>query len=71
MQGRRKSLTGLKPDPEKLRAVQAMTKPSNTKELKTFLGFIQYLAKFLPDIYGRSQCTSSKVAGKEHSMASE
>jgi hypothetical protein len=38
---------GLKPDPEKIRAVQAMTKPSNTKELKTFLGFIQYLATFL------------------------
>jgi hypothetical protein len=41
---------GLKPDPEKIRAVQAMTKPSNTKELKTFLGFIQYLAKFLPNM---------------------
>ena len=41
---------GLKPDPEKIRAVQAMTKPSNTKELETFLGFIQYLAKFLPNM---------------------
>jgi hypothetical protein len=40
----------LKPDPEKIRAVQAMTKPSNTKELKIFLGFIQYLAKFLPNM---------------------
>ena len=27
-----------------------MTPPSNTKELKTFLGFIQYLAKFLPNM---------------------
>ena len=41
---------GLKPDPEKIRAVQEMTQPSNTKELKTFLGFIQYLAKFLPNM---------------------
>ena len=41
---------GLKPDPEKIGAVQAMTKPSNTKELKKFLGFIQYLAKFLPNL---------------------
>ena len=41
---------GLKPDPEKVRAVQAMNKPSNLKELKTFLGFIQYLAKFLPNM---------------------
>ena len=41
---------GLKPDPEKIRAMQEMTQPSNTKELKTFLGFIQYLAKFLPNM---------------------
>ena len=27
-----------------------MNKPSNMKELKTFLGFIQYLAKFLPNM---------------------
>ena len=40
----------LKPDPEKIRAVQEMTQPSNTKELKTFLGFIQYRAKFLPNM---------------------
>ena len=58
---------GLKPDPEKIRAVQEMTQPSNTKELKTFLGFIQYLAVFTQ--HGRSQCTIAKVAGKEHSMA--
>ena len=41
---------GLKPDPEKIRPVQDMTQPSNTKELKTFLGFVQYLAKFLPNM---------------------
>ena len=39
------SKEGLKPDPEKTRAVQAMKHPENTKELKTFLGFIQYLEK--------------------------
>ena len=27
-----------------------MTQPYNTKVLKTFLGFIQYLAKFLPNM---------------------
>ena len=30
--------------------MQDMTQPYNTKELKTFLGFIQYLAKFLPNM---------------------
>ena len=37
------SKDGLKPDPEKIRAVKEMKPPGNSKELKTFLGFIQYL----------------------------
>ncbi|XP_052768253.1 uncharacterized protein K02A2.6-like [Mya arenaria] len=41
---------GLKPDPEKVRAVQEMKQPTNTKELQTFLGFITYLQKFLPNM---------------------
>ena len=41
---------GLKPDPEKIRAVQEMQPPQNTKELKTFLGFMQYIAKFIPNM---------------------
>ena len=44
------SKDGLKPDPEKIRAVQEMKPPQNTKELKTFLGFIQYLGKFMPNV---------------------
>ena len=32
---------GLKPDPEKVRAVEAMQPPRNVKEFRTFLGFIQ------------------------------
>ena len=44
------SKDGLKPDPEKIRAVQEMKPPQNTKELKTFLGFIQYLGKFMPNM---------------------
>ncbi|CAB4012262.1 Hypothetical predicted protein [Paramuricea clavata] len=60
---------GLKPDLEKIRAVQAMTKPSNTKYFSAEnLGFIQYLATFLPNMT-EVQCTTSTAAGKEHSMA--
>ena len=36
---------GLKPDPEKVRAVQAVTRPSKMKELKTFLSILR---KMLP-----------------------
>ena len=33
---------GLKPDPEKIRAVEGMKKPTCVKELQTLMGFIQY-----------------------------
>ena len=40
----------LKPDPEKLEAVQQMPAPQNKKELHRFLGMINYLAKFIADL---------------------
>ena len=41
---------GVKPDFEKVRAVQEMEAPRNVSELQTFMGFITYLAKFLPNL---------------------
>ena len=41
---------GLKADPEKIRAVQDMKRPQSQRELMTFLGFIQYLKKFMPNM---------------------
>ena len=57
------SKEGLKPDPEKIRAVQQMQPPQNTKELKSFLGFIQYLAKFMPNM------ASERIARKGSCLA--
>ena len=42
------SKDGLKPDPEKVRAVQEMPKPTSKKELLSLLGFVNYLSKFPP-----------------------
>ena len=39
---------GLKPDPDKLKAVDEMPKSTCKKELATLLGFMNYLSKFLP-----------------------
>ena len=39
---------GLKPDPEKIEAVQKMPKPTDVKGVRRFCGFVNYLAKFLP-----------------------
>ena len=41
---------GLKAHPEKIRAVQDMKQPQSQRELMTFLGFIQYLKKFMPNM---------------------
>ena len=40
----------MRPDPEKIRAVQEMKPLENVKELMTFLGYVQYLGKFIPNL---------------------
>ena len=42
--------TGIKPNDEKHEAIQKLKSPNITKELKSFLGAIQYLAKILPKL---------------------
>ncbi|KAK7918719.1 hypothetical protein WMY93_010003 [Mugilogobius chulae] len=42
------SAEGLRPDPEKIRAVQDMPHPTDAKAVQRFIGFVTYLAKFLP-----------------------
>ena len=44
------SKDGLKPDPEKIHAVQEMQAPQNPTELKTSPGFMQYIAKLMPNM---------------------
>lgn len=41
---------GLKPDPDKVKAVKNMPKPKCKQEALSLLGFINYLAKFLPKL---------------------
>ena len=41
---------GLKSDPEKVEAILKMPKPTNVKEVKSFLGMVNYLSKFLPQL---------------------
>ena len=39
---------GIKPNDEKVEAILKLKPPENTKDLKSFIGAIQYMAKFLP-----------------------
>lgn len=45
---------GVKPDPEKVKTVECMVTPKHKNELMTFLGFIKYLAKFIPNLSDKS-----------------
>ena len=44
----------IKPNEEKVEAILKLNPPENTKELKSFLGAIQYMAKFLPKLSERT-----------------
>ncbi|KAK2724332.1 hypothetical protein QYM36_000994, partial [Artemia franciscana] len=46
---------GMKPDPEKLRAIEEMPRPQSCKELLTLLGMLIYLAKYIPDLSTRNK----------------
>ena len=41
---------GIKPNDEKVEAILKLKPPENTKDLKSILGAIQYMAKFLPKL---------------------
>ena len=42
------SKDGLKPDPDKVKAVEQMPQPTCKQEVLRFLGFVNYISKFLP-----------------------
>ncbi|XP_057191716.1 uncharacterized protein K02A2.6-like isoform X1 [Triplophysa rosa] len=41
---------GLKPDPDKIKAIVEMYEPQDKSALMRFLGVVQYLAKFIPNL---------------------
>lgn len=41
---------GIKADPRKTDAIMKMPQPKNIKEMKSFLGIVNYLGKFIPNL---------------------
>ena len=41
---------GLQPDEEKIEAIMGMPEPTCKQDLRRFLGMVQYLAKFIPNL---------------------
>ena len=44
------SASGLKPDPKKVEAILKLERPRDKQELQRFLGMINYLGRFIPDL---------------------
>ena len=49
------SKDGLKPDPAKLQGIQEMPSPQNKQDVKRFLGMVNYLQRYAPNL---SQATA-------------
>ena len=47
--------TGVRPDPDKVHAIQNMRPPTNVRELRQFLGMINQLSKFSPFLADQSK----------------
>ena len=56
---------GIKPNEEKIEAILKLNPPENTKELKSFLGAIQYMAKFLPKLLERTDRLRKRLKKNE------
>ncbi|GFS74135.1 retrovirus-related Pol polyprotein from transposon 17.6 [Trichonephila clavipes] len=41
---------GIKPDPQKIRAIEVFATPNCKEDLQRFLGMVTYLAKFTPHL---------------------
>ena len=41
---------GLKPDPEKIKAIVRMEPPKDVREVQRFNGMVNYLARFMPNL---------------------
>ncbi|UYV77006.1 hypothetical protein LAZ67_14002793 [Cordylochernes scorpioides] len=58
------SSEGLFIDEEKLNAITKMEAPRSTKELKSFLGMVNYLGKFIPNLADKLQPLNSLLSTK-------
>jgi transposase InsO family protein len=49
------SAEGLKPDPDKIKAVTELPTPKSKEELQRFLGMVTYLSKFIPNVSQKTE----------------
>ena len=52
----------MKPDPIKIQALQDLPTPQTQKQLQSFLGLVNYLQPFLPDIAAKTTFLREQVS---------
>ena len=62
--GQRVDQNGVSPDKEKIRAIQEILRPTNITEIRRFLGMINQLSKFSPQLAERSKPIRDLLAKK-------
>ncbi|GJP34619.1 hypothetical protein CLOM_g19039 [Closterium sp. NIES-68] len=58
------STKGVKIDPKKIKTIQEWKPPTNLKELQSFLGFVNYVCRFIPNMVGLSAPLTDRL--KDH-----
>ena len=56
---------GIKADPEKVRVIKELPEPTNITELRSFLGMVNQLGKFLPDLSNVAKPLCSLLSTKK------
>ena len=55
---------GIKPNPEKMHAIEQWKKPTNIKDIRQFHGLISYYRKFIPNFARRAAPLTDLIKGK-------
>ena len=55
---------GIQPDPEKVRAVTAMPPPTNVPEVRRFMGMVNQLSKFCPQLADKAKPINDLLSSK-------
>ena len=56
--------TGIRPDPEKTQAIRDMKEPTNVSELRSFLGMVNQVGKFIPQLAEKDKALRDLLSKK-------
>ncbi|GJP47876.1 hypothetical protein CLOM_g7051 [Closterium sp. NIES-68] len=59
------STEGVKIDPRKIKTIQEWKPPTNLKELQSFLGFVYYVRRFIPNMAGLSAPLTDRLKDRD------